>query len=74
VYPLQQLQAPQGGSPAAQGAYKPHPRLPSHQSLSYVKVGLELLLLLLAVPWILRELTRHPGQVSRKAASKHLSG
>lgn len=56
------------------GNYTPASRLPSKNSLEYLKLALELLLLLLAVPWLLRELTRHPGKVSRQAASKHLKG
>jgi hypothetical protein len=31
-------------------------------------------LLLLAVPWIVRELVRSPGRASRRAAAKHLAG
>lgn len=56
-----------------QGAWRPHPRAPSQQALSYAKTALELLLVLLGIPWIIRELTRHPGRVSRKAAAKHLA-
>lgn len=48
--------------------------IPSKGTLEYLKVALELLLLLLAVPWLLRELVKHPGQISRKAARKHLAG
>lgn len=47
--------------------------LPSRQALEYLKLALELLLLLLAVPYLIRELSRHPGQVSKRAAAKHLS-
>jgi hypothetical protein len=46
--------------------------MPSKAGLEYLKLVIELLLLLLAVPWILRELARHPGEVSRKAANRHL--
>jgi hypothetical protein len=49
-------------------------RLPAKDTLEYIKLALELLLLLLAVPYLLRELARHPGNVSRRAASKHLKG
>ncbi len=48
--------------------------LPSKHTLDYLKVALELLLLLLAVPWLIRELARDPKALSRKAASKHLTG
>lgn len=47
-------------------------KLPSKASLDYIKVAIEVLLLLLAIPWLLKELTRHPGRVSRGAAKKHL--
>lgn len=49
-------------------------RLPSKGTLEYLKVALELLLLLLAVPWLMRELVKHPGKVSRQAAARHLKG
>jgi len=48
--------------------------IPSKQTLDYAKVALELLLLLLAVPWLVRELIRNPGELSHKAATKHLKG
>jgi hypothetical protein len=48
--------------------------IPSKGTLDHVKVGIEVLLLLLAVPWILRELARNPGGASRRAAAKHLAG
>lgn len=47
-------------------------RIPSKESLDHVKVAVEVLLLLLAVPWILRELARNPARASRRAAAKHL--
>lgn len=47
--------------------------LPSKPQLEYAKVALELLLLLIAVPWVIRELFRNPSDLSRKAATKHLS-
>lgn len=72
MHPLAQI-APQSPQTGAPGGYRPHPKLPSQDSLSYIKLGVELLLLLLAVPWILRELTHNPGRLSRKAAGKHLS-
>lgn len=61
--------APNTGEP---GATAPSSRLPSKQTLEYLKIAIELLLLLLAIPWLLRELVRHPAQLSRKAASRHL--
>lgn len=66
------MQFPQQQPPA--GAYAPGVGLPSKQSLDYLKVGLEVLLLLLAVPWLLREFTRNPTALSRKAAEHHLKG
>lgn len=49
-------------------------RIPSKDTLDHVKVAIEVLLLLLAVPWILRELAHNPGRASRRAAAKHLAG
>jgi hypothetical protein len=49
-------------------------RLPSKDRVEYCKLVLELLMLLLAVPWILRELARNPRAASRRAAAKHLAG
>lgn len=48
--------------------------IPSKPTLDHVKVALEVLLLLLAIPYVLRELARHPGRLSRRAATKHLAG
>ena len=46
--------------------------LPAKGTLDYVKVAIELLFLLLAIPWVLRELVRNPRGASRKAANTHL--
>lgn len=62
---------------AATAAPKPATRrvgLPSKSTLDYAKVAIELLLLALAIPWIVRELTRNPGRLSKRAAAKHLTG
>lgn len=48
--------------------------IPSKGALDHLKVGLEVLLLLLAIPYVLREFSRNPGRLSRRAASKHLAG
>jgi hypothetical protein len=48
--------------------------LPSKNTLEYLKLAIELLLLLLAVPWLIREMARNPGRLSRQAANKHLKG
>ena len=47
-------------------------RIPSKNTLDHIKVAVEVLLLLLAVPWIIRELATHPGRATRRAAAKHL--
>jgi hypothetical protein len=62
------LQAPQTRSAGALA------RLPGKSTLEYTKLTIEVLLLLLAVPWIVRELARNPGGASRRAATKHLAG
>lgn len=49
-------------------------RLPSKHTLEYLKIALELLLLLLAVPYLLKQLIGDPAKLSRQAASKHLKG
>ena len=59
----QQQQNTRGGFP-----------MPSRGQLEYAKIALELLLLVIAIPWILRELRRDPAGLSRRAATKHLKG
>lgn len=49
-------------------------KIPSKDTLEHAKIALELLLLVLAVPWILRELFHDPGRLSKAAAAKHLKG
>lgn len=49
-------------------------RLPSKDKVEYCKLVIELALLLLAIPWIIRELARNPRAASRRAAAKHLAG
>lgn len=61
-------------SPLTEGEHPSRRRLPAKATLEYLKLALELLLLLLALPWLLRELVRHPAALSRKAAGKHLKG
>jgi hypothetical protein len=65
---------PYGAQPAPQAAAGGPSRLPAKGTLEYCKLTIELLLLLLAVPWIVRELVRSPGRASRRAAAKHLAG
>lgn len=64
--PYQQTQAAPAPSQSAT-------RLPKKEHLDYIKVVVEVLLLLLAVPWIFRELVRNPRQASQRAAAKHLA-
>lgn len=45
---------------------------PSKQALDYHKTLIELLLLVLAIPWLLKQLATHPAQVSKQAAQHHL--
>lgn len=52
----------------------PRPGWPAKSTLDYHKTLIELLLLVLAVPWILKQLLKHPGQVSHAAARHHLKG
>ena len=47
-------------APAGPGSYRPHTRLPTQQSLTYAKLALELLLIILAIPWLLKHLGKHP--------------
>lgn len=59
--------------PAQQPAV-PRAGLPAKHTLDYLKVGIEVLLLLLAIPWLLKQLLAHPGDVSHQAAAHHLKG
>jgi hypothetical protein len=43
-------------------------RLPAYQTLEYAKTALELILLLLAVPFLIYELFAHPIQLSKRMA------
>lgn len=53
-------------------AAAPRAGWPAKSTLDYHKTLLELLLLVLALPWLLKQLAKHPGQVSREAAQHHL--
>jgi len=66
-------QAP-ASPPAASPVAAPRAGWPAKSTLDYHKVLLELLFLVLALPWLLRQLAKHPGQVSRAAAQHHLKG
>ncbi len=50
----------------------PRPGWPAKTTLDYHKTLIELLLLVLAIPWLVKQLVKHPGQVSREAANHHL--
>ncbi len=52
----------------------PRPGWPDKSTLDYHKVLIELLLLVLAVPWILRQLVKNPAKASHEAAASHLKG
>lgn len=64
----------QSSPPATALPASPPPRAgwPAKSTLDYHKTLIELLLLVLAIPWILKQLVKHPGQVSREAAKHHL--
>lgn len=47
---------------------------PAKATLDYHKTLIEVLLLVLAIPWLLKQLAKHPGQVSEQAARHHLKG
>lgn len=64
----------QSSPPATAVPAPPAPRAgwPAKATLDYHKTLIELLLLVLAIPWILKQLAEHPGKVSREAAAHHL--
>lgn len=43
----------------------------TYQRLNYLKTALEVLLLLLALPWVIRELFRNPLDTGRRLAGAH---
>ena len=43
-------------------------RLPSPERVAYIRNSLEIIVLLLALPWILYELLTHPLNLSRRLA------
>ena len=47
-------------------------RVPSLDQLKWVKTALEVFILLLAVPWLLHELIKHPGDLTKKIAGHHM--
>jgi hypothetical protein len=62
----------QDATPAA--AVAPRAGWPAKSTLDYHKTLIELLLLVLAIPWILKQLAKHPAKVSQQAAGHHLKG
>jgi hypothetical protein len=46
-------------------------RLPAYQTLEYAKTALELIVLLLALPFLVYELFAHPIQLSKRMAGHH---
>lgn len=73
---LPELGPGQQATPAAAAGAVTPPRAgwPTKSTLDYHKTLIELLLLVLAIPWILKQLVKHPGDVSRRAAGHHLKG
>lgn len=65
--PGQAAVGPVGGAPAAG-----RPGWPAKGQLDYTKTLIEVVLLLLAVPWLVKQLVRHPGGLSKAAAEHHL--
>lgn len=55
------------------GGRTPPAGWPAKSDLDYVKTTIELLLLLLAVPWLVRRIVRNPKSTARAAADHHLS-
>lgn len=53
-------------------AAAPRPGWPAKTTLDYHKTLIELLLLVLAIPWLVKQLVKHPGTVSEQAAKHHL--
>lgn len=47
-------------------------RLPTYEQLRTIKTGLEVFILLLAIPWLLSELIRNPSALTKKIAGHHM--
>lgn len=67
---IQELGPGQAATPAA--AVAPRAGWPAKTTLDYHKTLIELVLLVIAIPWLLKQLVKHPGQVSESAAKHHL--
>lgn len=62
---------PAAGPPAPAGRL-PLPGWPQKSSLEYLKLAIEVLFLVLALPWLLGNVLRRPAQVSKGAAHQHI--
>lgn len=63
---MYELQAPQ------QHQARRSSRLPSYEQLRTVKTALEVFVLALAIPWLIHELVRNPGSLTKKIAGHHM--
>jgi hypothetical protein len=50
----------------------PKPGMPHKDDLDYLKTAIELGLLLLALPWLVRNVLHSPTRTSKRAADTHL--
>jgi hypothetical protein len=48
------------------------PGWPQKSTLEYLKLAIELLFLVLALPWLLANVIRRPGKISEGAAHQHI--
>lgn len=51
-------------------AYRPSPYLPTKQHLTYTKEFITVLLLVIALPWVLKNLLLSPGKVAQALGGK----
>jgi hypothetical protein len=77
VYQLTNPDAPAGPRPAAapptsHGGGLPRPGWPAKDDLDYAKTAIELTLLLLALPYIIRRLATSPKTTVQRAGRKQL--
>jgi hypothetical protein len=49
-------------------------RLPNYEQLRTIKTALEVFVLALAVPWLVHELFRNPGGLTKRIAGHHMGG
>lgn len=48
--------------------------LPTYEQLRTLKTALEVFILALAIPWLVHELLRNPGGLTKKLAGHHMGG